>query len=400
MAKERLVKAENINVTAREIDFVTRFQLTWEALRNIMGICRPIPMVNGTKLTAKKASVTLQSGAVGEGESVPYSAASVYEVEYPPIVLAKYKKGTSIEAINKWGYDIAIGKTDEEFKNVLQNGIMGDFYSFLRGGDLTNIQTTFQSALALARGLVTEKFQRMNRSCTDIIAFVNTLDFYNYLGSAAITVQNEFGFNYIKNFMGYNTIFLVDGDKVPEGTVCATPVENIVMYYVNPADSEYARAGLGFTTIGETPFIGSHIEGNYDTYVSENNVLVGLKLFAEYIDGIAVVKIEASGSIGSATITSAAATDTTGATKITLSAPSSVADDWHFFLKAASAAPTAPSYKGQVDSSWTEIKFTNGVCDNLEGFTSGHKAVLVITNGSGQAIYASASAGVNIVVKA
>ena len=41
-AKDNLTKTANIDVTAREIDFVSRFQDNWEALRDILGIMRPI----------------------------------------------------------------------------------------------------------------------------------------------------------------------------------------------------------------------------------------------------------------------------------------------------------------------------------------------------------------------
>ena len=79
-SKANLTKAANINVTVREIDFVTRFAKNWEALRTIMGIMRPIRKTPGTKLTSYTASITLQSGNVGEGEEIPYSLATVNPV--------------------------------------------------------------------------------------------------------------------------------------------------------------------------------------------------------------------------------------------------------------------------------------------------------------------------------
>ena len=230
-----VTKNENINVTAREIDFVTRFGLTWDALREIIGIMRPIRKEAGAILKSKKASVVLENGAVGEGETVPYSVASVVEVPYAEMGLRKYAKAVSAEAIKNHGYDVAVAMTDKAFLNELQSNVMTEFYSYLRTGELTNVQTSYQMALAMARGLVTEKFSAMNLSVTEIVGFVNILDVYEYLGAANITVQNKFGFQYIKDFMGYNTIFLVDSNKLPRGKVISTPVENIVMYYVDPS---------------------------------------------------------------------------------------------------------------------------------------------------------------------
>ena len=95
MAQENLTKSANIAVTPREIDFVTRFGNTWEALRQIMGIMRPIRKENGTVLKSKSATIVLQDGKVGEGENIPYSQATVTETPYGTITLEKYAKAVS-----------------------------------------------------------------------------------------------------------------------------------------------------------------------------------------------------------------------------------------------------------------------------------------------------------------
>lgn len=41
-AKANLIMSNDIRVTAREIDFVTRFERNWQHLRDILGIMRPI----------------------------------------------------------------------------------------------------------------------------------------------------------------------------------------------------------------------------------------------------------------------------------------------------------------------------------------------------------------------
>ena len=69
------------------------------------------------------------------------------------------------------------------------------------------------------------------------------------------------------------------------------------MYYVDPNESDFARAGLVYTTgAGETNLIGFHTQGNYNTAVSEAFAIMGLTLFAEYLDGIAVITISAGGA--------------------------------------------------------------------------------------------------------
>ena len=78
-----------ISVEVKELDFVTRFEQNWEALREILGIMRPIRKEPGTKLVASKATVTLQSGDVPEGDEVPLSQAVVEPVYYEDITLEK-----------------------------------------------------------------------------------------------------------------------------------------------------------------------------------------------------------------------------------------------------------------------------------------------------------------------
>lgn len=292
MAKDNIIMSADIQVTAREIDFVSRFEQNWEHLREILGIMRPIKKQPGAILKSKYAEGTLQSGEVGEGEEIPYSKFTVKEKTYDEMTIEKYAKAVSIEAIKDHGYENAVQMTDDQFLFELQTNVTSRFYDYLNTGELTSTQTTFQMGLAMAKGLVINKFKKMHKNVTGVVGFVNVLDVYEYLGSANITVQNQFGFQYIKDFMGFNTIFLLSDEEVARGRIIATPVENIVMYYVDPAESDFAKAGLVYRTgAGETNLIGFHTQGNYNTAVSEAFAIMGLTLFAEFIDAIAVVTV-------------------------------------------------------------------------------------------------------------
>lgn len=294
-AKDNLIMSADIQVTAREIDFVTRFERNWEHLREILGIMRPIKKQPGAVLKSKYAEGTLESGKVGEGEEIPYSKFTVKEKDYAEMTIEKYAKAVSIEAIKDHGYENAVQMTDDEFLFQLQTDVTGRFYTYLNTGELTSNESSFQMALAMAKGRVVNKFKQMHRNVTGVVGFVNVLDVYEYLGAAEITVQNQFGFQYIKDFMGFNTIFLLSEGEIARGKVIATPVENIVMYYVDPNESDFAKAGLVYTTgAGETNLIGFHTQGNYHTAVSEAFAIMGFTLFAEYIDAIAVISFGAA----------------------------------------------------------------------------------------------------------
>lgn len=385
--KDRLTTGSHIDTTAREVDFVSRFARNWESLREIMGVSRLIRKTPGTMLKSKYAVVTLQSGAVSEGAEIPYSQAEVKSRDYAPIDVEKFAKGVSIEAINEHGYEDAIGMTDDQFMYELQADVTGRFYDFVNTGTLTSVKTSFQSALAEAQGRVRNKFRGMKKGITEIVGWCNILDAYDYLGAASITVQNSYGMNYIEDFMGYRRLFLCSEDEIPSGTVVATPVENLILYYVSPDDSDFARAGLSFTTDDVTGIIGFHTQGNYNTAVSEAFALMGITLLAEYIDGIAVVTFKTTGSLETITATSAAGT--TSGTKLTVTAPSAIPADWTLYFAAkATSAYASPSYLDPVPSAYSEVAFVSNIADNVSA-TNNHKGRLIATNGAGQVIAAS-----------
>lgn len=282
------------NVTAREVDFVSRFGDNWDALRNILGIMRPIRKAPGTALVSYTASVALADGEVGPGNVIPYSKATITQAAMGELKVKKYAKAVPIEDVEKYGAEIAVEKSDDAFLTQLQNVVLSQFYSFLKTGSLTGNAITWQEALAKAQGEVLNKFATMQKSVTAVVGFANILDAYEYLGAAELTTQTSFGLTYIQNFLGYSTLFLLPASQIPRGTVIATPVENIDMYYIDPSDSDFAKLGLSYTTQGETNLIGFHAQGNYGTAVGESFAIMGITLWAEYLDGIAKITIAES----------------------------------------------------------------------------------------------------------
>lgn len=284
-APEGLTKTGNIQVKAHEIDFVTSFGKNIQALLDVLGIIRPICKANGSVLKTKKVTGTLKDGKVAEGESIPLSEYNVEEDVFDTIKIEKFRKAVPIEAIAEKGYEAAVADTDEQFRIDLQDNVTDRLYNQLNSGSLVGHEATWQLAIAMAIGNVKLKFQQMKRNVTGIVVFVNTLDAYRYLGEASVSMQTAFGLTYIKNFLGADIVFLTD--RVAEKTVVATPMNNIMAYYVNPSDSEFAKAGLEYTTDSTTKFLGFHVEGNYDRAISDMFAIMGLRLMCEYQDAIA-----------------------------------------------------------------------------------------------------------------
>lgn len=349
-APDNMTGKSQIQVKAREIDFVTSFGKNMQALLDIMGITRMIKKENGSVLKIKKATGTLQSGDVGEGEEIPMSQYSVEEKTFDTIRIEKYRKGVSLEAIAERGYEAAVEMTDEEFKSDLQNKVLDKFYTQLKMGSLVGHESTWQMAFAMAIGKVKNKFETMKRTATGVAVWVNTLDVYKYVGAADITLQTAFGMQYIKNFLGADIVFV--SSQIPENTVIATPLNNLVAYYVDPADSEFVKSGLSYTTDSATKFIGFHIQGNYGRAISDMFAIMGVRLFAEYLDAIAYIAVGSSDTqtLGTLTVKSVAGTES-GKTQLTFEPQLSSINNILKYKIAASA--TTVTY-GMDVKTWTK----------------------------------------------
>lgn len=378
-AKSNVTTTTQFTTAAREVDFVTRFADNWDALRTILGIMRPIRKAPGTKLVSYKASVdgALQGGTtVAEGDEIPFTQMKVEPVSYGDIEVAKYAKSVTIESVAKYGADVAVEKTDDAFIVALQNKVLGDFYAFLNTGSLTLTESTWQRALAMAKASVLDKFAGMDKDVTEVVGFANILDAYDYLGDKDVTVQSVFGLNYVKDFMGYSTLFLLPEKYIAQKRVIALPVENIDLYYIDPGDSDFAKLGLNYTVQGETNLIGVHVEGDYSRATGDMYALMGMKLWAEYLDGIAVVTVQGSGTLGTLTVTSAAGT-ASGTTKLTVT-PAKASGNLYKYKAASAATPVVYGQNVQTWTAWdgtADITATTGQVVTVVECGSDYKAV-------------------------
>ena len=332
----------------REVDFALRF--TGTILRKLMealGVTRKIPMIDGTTLYYYKTSGTLQSGSVDEGAVIPLSQYQRDKYPVGTITLKKWRKAATAEAILKSGFDEAVRATDAKLLQDVQTGIRTDFFNYLKGIDATVVGAdTLQKVLAKTWGNLQVLFEN---DAVEVVHFIHPLTIADYLGTASITVQQAFGFNYISDFMGLGTVIMTS--QIPQGTVISTAKENLIMYYV-PVTSD-AMQSLGMTA-DETGFIG--VKSGYPTEERaqvETLVMSGIEFLVEYADGVVFGQVDATPTLGSITVTSEAGT-ASGDTKITLSAYSPAAGEKYVYKFGASSAPSV-SYGQKLGSTWTEM---------------------------------------------
>ena len=291
-AEENLIKKADL-ARAREIEFVEMFGYSIKKLMEALGVTRKIPKTAGTVLKTYKATGTLESGEVAEGDIIPLSKYKVDPVSYKEIVLKKWRKATTAEAIVERGYDQAVEMTTDAMLRDAQKDVRKDFFEFLKTGTGIATGVGLQATLAQAWGQLQVKFEDDE---IDAVYFVNPLDAADYLATAAISTQTAFGMSYVENFLGLGTVIF--NSSVPKGKIYATAKQNIVLYYipVNGADLDKA---FDFTS-DATGLIGIHEEPDYTRMTAMDIVTSGLTLFAEYIDGVVVGTISATAEASTA----------------------------------------------------------------------------------------------------
>lgn len=282
-ADPKLIKKSDL-ARVREIEFTEMFGYSIKKLMEALGVTRKIPKQAGTVLKSYKATGTLESGAVAEGDTIPLSKYKTEAVNYKEITLKKWRKATSAEAITDRGYDQAVEMTTDEMLKDVQKGIRKDFFDFLATGTGTASGATFQAALAQAWGQLQVLFEDDEIGA---VYFMNPLDVADYLATANITLQTAFGMTYVENFIGLGTVIL--NSSVPKGKIYATAKDNIVLYYI-PVNGADLGEVFDFTT-DATGYIGIHEEPDYTNMTASDTVINGMALFAERTDGIVVASI-------------------------------------------------------------------------------------------------------------
>lgn len=280
MAEQNLIKREDL-AKAREVDFVYRFVDGLKKLIEVLGVTRKIQKQAGTVLKAYKATGELQDGAVAEGDIIPLSKYHTEAISFDEIVIDKWRKSTSIEAIIEKGFDQAVNMTTDAALKDAQKKIKAKMFSNLAAGTGRAAGSDFQATLAQIWGQLQILFEDTE---FEAVYFMNQLDVADYLGKAQISTQNAFGMKYIEDFLGLGTVIL--NAAVPKGTIYGTAKENIILYYiaVNGADIDKA---FDFTS-DQLGYIGIHESSDYTNLTSFDTIMMGIRFFAERVDGVVV----------------------------------------------------------------------------------------------------------------
>lgn len=279
------------DLVAQSIDFTEQFTQGIQTLLNALGVVRMQPMTSGSQIKIYKSEVTKVDGTVGEGEVIPLSKVTRKLADTLTLAFKKYRKQTSIEAIQSaGGVTPAISDTDNKLLREIQKDVKADLFDYITKSNASKTTASgadFQKAMAAALGQLAVKWEDYD---TQTVAFANPLDLYGWLGNQTISVQSAFGLQYIQNFLGFNTIILTN--EVKQGTIAATVADNINYYYA-PISSVGSLFNM---TSDETGLIGVTHDAVNNNLTYETVVTMASVLTTERLDGIVLSTISGSTS--------------------------------------------------------------------------------------------------------
>ena len=277
---------------AKSIDFANRFSNNIVKLLEVLGVTNKLPMNVGSNIKMYKFSVEeAYTTTVNEGEDIPLTIVKRELVNTIELTYTKYRKATTLEAIQAHGFDLAVNNTDNELIRHYQKKIRTDFASVLSQAAGTAIDSSkkaltaknLQGALAKGRAKLTTVIE------SDItpIAFVNPDDTAEHIANGLIVSNGSmFGMGLLTNYVGVRVIELSD---VPAGEVWMTASENLNIAYANPN----GEVGKAFNLVtDETGMVGVLHDIQANRLTAETVLTGAIQIFAENVDAVVKIKIK------------------------------------------------------------------------------------------------------------
>jgi hypothetical protein len=293
MADANLIDKNSLG-TVNAIDFVNQFGYSVKKLQEALGVTRLQPMKQGNQIQTYKFGITkpkdaqdkdVDPASIGEGETIPLTKITREVANTYTVGFSKYRMGTTIEAVQKYGYDLAVEKTQQQMLQDIQKDIRAKFFNYLgtAPNDLGTVGD-LQDAYGKVYGKLLSEF---DTDTPQIVMFINPVDAGNYLGTAAI--QNgqgvAFGLTLLKGFLGGNFDVILNA-SVPAGTFYATVKDNINLQYID-VNGESSKLFQNKTvTTDETGLIALVQDDTIENLSNESVIYQGINLFAEVENGV------------------------------------------------------------------------------------------------------------------
>ena len=279
------------------IDHTNRLVAGLKTLLTVLGIVDMKPMAEGTTVKMYKTTQKNTPDQVAEGEVIGLTEVDRKLVKTFELVLKKFRKTTTAEAIQKVGKDKAVNETDALFVKNIQKGIKAEFFTFIKEGTgvATNLAEKKATASNSIQGAIAGVWAKLSTYFEDMdvepIYFVHPLDIGTYLANASITVQTAFGFQYVENFLGLGTVVL--DRSVEVGKVKGTVKQNLNAVYIPTSGAIGSTFGM---TSDETGMVAMKHFLDDKTAAINTLVFEGVTFYAEDASGIftAPIAVEAA----------------------------------------------------------------------------------------------------------
>ena len=272
---------ENNTITTADIapeisvDMAYSLKDSVRKLREALGVTAMRKMDKGATIKIYKTTKVNAPEQVGEGEIVPLTKFQRKLAQTIEVVLKKYRKSTSGESIQADGFNASVNETDAKMIAEIGKEIKQGFFATINAGTGTAAAgSTLQAAASQLWAAIENGYEDVETEGSTVF-FVNPLDAAAYLGSAQITIQEAFGLQYIKNFLGMGTLII--SKEIAQGAPVATVSDNIKGAYI-AADGELAVFGYSFD---DTGLIGVNHSVANDRVSIDTNAVSGVKFYCE-----------------------------------------------------------------------------------------------------------------------
>ncbi|MCT4379982.1 phage capsid protein [Leuconostoc pseudomesenteroides] len=284
----------NLNVmadlgTIKSIDFVNKFGTSINDLLTLLGVTRKEPMTADMQINLYKWAVDMDTAAtVGEGETIPLSKVTRALDRTVKVEWLKKRRAVSAEAVARHGANIAIDQSDKRLMREIQSGVKTDFVSFLGTTNTKISATDLQIALSQSWGKLQLVPEFEGQS---FVSFVNPMDVANFLSGKPVQADasNAYGMTLLQNFIGADRVISLG--SIPQGKVYTTAVDNIVLAYLDMANSPLKGSFVDYTD--ETGLLAVVSDKTVSNLTLESVFTGAFKLFTEIPDGVVEATIAA-----------------------------------------------------------------------------------------------------------
>lgn len=260
-----------------DIDFVRTFTENASKLLQMVGTMEAIPANAGETLKQRQITGTLSTDAYVEGELVPLTKYQTTDVQTFEITLKPYRVVTTLQDVQKRGYERAVVEKDTKLISDMQADIKQSVITALETGTFTATGKSLIKTAANAWATLQNEVEDNGFGDVEPVFFCNPLDFATNIGDS--DVFSAFGFQYIQNWVGLGN--LISTSKVPQGTIYCTAKQNLKVYYI-PADT---AQGFEFYT-DESGLVAVQHDTVLNKLSYETVAWSALLFFAEYTNFI------------------------------------------------------------------------------------------------------------------